>query len=110
MSHKRPRGFCLCGTFSPSRRQIRFTRSLLTFHPISCSLIVIRRYPYRPYRLADGPGQRILVVPLRRLIALRAAWLVNQLARMTLARPAFHGMRHSGTPSLRASKFPRVMS
>jgi len=50
----------------------------------------------------DGPGQRVLVVPLRRLIALRAAWLVNQLARMTLARPAFHGMRHSGTPPLRA--------
>ena len=24
----RPRGFCLCGTLSPSRRQIRSTRSL----------------------------------------------------------------------------------
>src|SRR5579875_1631226 len=50
----------------------------------------------------DGPGQRVLVIPLRRLVALRAAWLVNQLARMTLARPALHGMRHSGTPPLRA--------
>ena len=50
----------------------------------------------------DGPGQRVLVIPLRRLVALHAAWLMNQLARMTLARPALHGMRHSGSQPLRA--------
>jgi hypothetical protein len=35
----------------------------------------------------DGPGQRVFLVSLCRLIALRAAWLVNQLARMTLTCP-----------------------
>ncbi len=55
-------------------------------------------------------GQRVLVVSLRRLVALRAAWLVNQLARITFARPALHGMRHGGTAPLRAWKFSLVMS
>jgi hypothetical protein len=50
----------------------------------------------------DGPGQRVLVVPLPRLVALRAAWLVIQLARMTLARPPLYGMLHSGTALVRA--------
>ena len=34
----------------------------------------------------DGPGQRVFVVPLCGLVALRAAWLMNQLARMTLTK------------------------
>src|SRR5277367_5285702 len=50
----------------------------------------------------DGPGQRVFVVPLCRLIALRAAWLMNQLARMSLTRSALLCMFHSGTPPLRA--------
>ena len=50
----------------------------------------------------DGPGQRVLVVPLRGLIALRAAWLVHQLARMTLARPLLLGVFYSDTAPLRA--------
>ena len=50
----------------------------------------------------DGPGQRIFVVPLCRLVALRAAWLVNQLARMTLTCPLLPGMFHSSTAPLRA--------
>ena len=45
----------------------------------------------------DGPGQRVFVVPLCRLIALRAAWLVNQLARMTLTCPLLSCMLHSST-------------
>ncbi len=45
LSHKRPRGFCLFGTFSPSRRQMRSTRSLPTCQPARCSNAVIRRYP-----------------------------------------------------------------
>ena len=40
-----PLGFCLFGTFSPSRRQMRSTRSLLTFQPARTSSAVIRRYP-----------------------------------------------------------------
>ena len=32
-SHSRLRGLCFCGTFSPSRRQIRWTRSLPTCQP-----------------------------------------------------------------------------
>jgi hypothetical protein len=44
-SHNRPRGFCLTGTFKPSRRQMRCTRSLPTFQPASFSSAVIRRYP-----------------------------------------------------------------
>lgn len=50
----------------------------------------------------DGPGQRVFVVPLRGPVALRAAWLVNQLARMTLTRPLLLGMLHSSTAPLRA--------
>ena len=66
LSHRRPRGFCFCGTFSPSRRQIpgspasllagveiRSTRSLPTRQPARLSSAVIRRYPYRPYWLAS---------------------------------------------------------
>jgi hypothetical protein len=33
---------------------------------------------------------------------LRAPWLVNQVARMTLTRSALPCMSHSGTPTLRA--------
>jgi hypothetical protein len=33
LSQSRPRGFCLAGTLRPSRRQIRWTRSLPTHHP-----------------------------------------------------------------------------
>jgi hypothetical protein len=50
----------------------------------------------------DGPGQRVFVVSLRGLIALRAAWLMNQLARMTLTRPMLFCMLYSGTAPLRA--------
>ena len=67
--------------------------------------MVMRRYPYRPYWLASAMmalGQRVLVVPLRGLIALRAAWLVHQLARMTLTRPLLLGVFYSDTAPLRA--------
>ena len=50
----------------------------------------------------DGPGQRVFVVPLRGLVALRAAWLIHQLARMTLTRPLLFCMFHSDAPPLRA--------
>jgi hypothetical protein len=50
----------------------------------------------------DGPGQCVFVVPLRGPVALRATWLVNQAARMTLTRSALPCMLHSGTPTLRA--------
>ena len=44
-SHSHPRFGCRCGTFSPSRRQIRSTRFLFTSQPVSRSGAVIRRYP-----------------------------------------------------------------
>jgi hypothetical protein len=50
----------------------------------------------------DGPGQRVFVVPLCWLVALRAAWLVNQLARMTLTCPLLPGVFYSGTAPIRA--------
>src|SRR5271169_6038951 len=50
----------------------------------------------------DGPGQCIFVVTLCRLVALRAAWLLHQLARMSLAHSTLTGMAHRTTPSLRA--------
>ena len=34
-SHSRPRRGCFCGTFRPSRRQIRSTRLRFTVHPAS---------------------------------------------------------------------------
>jgi hypothetical protein len=43
LSHSRPRGLCFFGTFSPSRRQMRLTRSVPTDHPVSLSIRVIRR-------------------------------------------------------------------
>jgi len=45
----------------------------------------------------DSPGQRVFVVPLCGLVALRAAWLMNQLARMTLTRPTLLCMLQSDT-------------
>ena len=50
----------------------------------------------------DRPGQRIFVVPLCGLVALRATRLVYQLARMTLTRPTLLCMFHSDTAPLRA--------
>jgi len=50
----------------------------------------------------DSPGQRVFIVPLCRLVALRAAWLMNQLARMALTYAALLRMLHSCTPPLRA--------
>jgi hypothetical protein len=50
----------------------------------------------------DSPGQCVFVVPLCGLVALRAAWLMNQLAHMSVTRSALLSMRHSGTPALRA--------
>ncbi len=43
LNHSRPRGFCFYGNFSPSRRQIRSTRSLPTCQPSRFSNAVIRR-------------------------------------------------------------------
>ena len=42
-SQSRLRGLCFCGTFKPSRRQIRCTRSFPTGQPELCSNAVIRR-------------------------------------------------------------------
>jgi hypothetical protein len=50
----------------------------------------------------DRPGQCVFVVPLGGLVALRATWLVDQMARMTLTRSALPRMLHSRTPTLRA--------
>ena len=50
----------------------------------------------------DGPGQCVFVIPLCRLVALRATRLVNQVARMSLTRPALPCMLHCGAPTLRA--------
>ncbi len=50
----------------------------------------------------DRPGQCVFVVPLCGLVALRATWLVNQVARTTLTRSALSCMFHSDTPTLRA--------
>jgi hypothetical protein len=64
-----------------------------------------------PYgQVHAGPGEGILVFALRRLIALRAAWLVHQLARPTLTHGLFLRMIHRTAPSLRAQKFPAAMS
>ena len=50
----------------------------------------------------DGPGQCIFVVTLCRLVALRATWLIDQLARMSLTHSMLTGMAHRTTPPLRA--------
>jgi hypothetical protein len=86
LSHNRPRGFCFWGTFSPSRRQ--------AFYPILAHSPV--RFPQHRRDAAidvaailagqrdDGAGQCIFVVTLCRLVALRAPWLIYQLARSPL--------------------------
>lgn len=43
LGHNRPRLGCFCGTFRPSRRQIRSTRLRLTAHPAFRSNAVTRR-------------------------------------------------------------------
>ena len=119
MSHSRLRGFCFFGTFSPSRRHIPGSPQTGLrlwggdpFHSI------LAHVPSRFLQLdgdasiaiaaisngqrEDSPGQRVFIVPLRRLVALRAAWLIHQLARMTLTCPVLPGMLHSGSPPIRA--------
>jgi hypothetical protein len=44
-SQSRPFFGCFCGTFSPSRRQIRSTRFTFTAHPASRRSAAMRRYP-----------------------------------------------------------------
>ena len=48
------------------------------------------------------PGECILVFALCRLVALRAAWLIHQPARMSLTHPMLTRMAHRTTPSFRA--------
>jgi hypothetical protein len=49
-----------------------------------------------------GLGESIFIFPLCRLIALRAAWLVYQLARSPLAHALLLSMIHRTASSLRA--------
>jgi hypothetical protein len=105
LSHNRPRGFCFCGTFSPSRRQIRSTRSLPTRQPP----LEQRRDPAIAItavlagKLDDRLRERIFVFPPDRTIALRAARLVRQPACPALRHPMLLlCMVCCDTPSLRA--------
>jgi len=50
----------------------------------------------------DGLGKSIFVFALCRLIALRAAWLLHQLARSPLTDALFTGIVDRTTPPLRA--------
>ena len=59
LSHNRFLFGCLCGTFSPSSRQIRSTRLWFTDQPSLRSKAVMRRYPYRPYSLARETMARV---------------------------------------------------
>jgi hypothetical protein len=56
------------------------------------------------------PGESIFVFTLCRLVALRAAWLIHQLARPPLTHALLAGMVYRTAPSLRAQKFPEAMS
>jgi len=47
-------------------------------------------------------GESIFVFALCGLVALRAAWLVHQLARSTLTHPMLAGKVYRNAPSLRA--------
>jgi len=54
-------------------------------------------------QLDNGPGQCIFIVTLCRLVALRAAWLIHQLARSPLTNAMlFPRMAHRTTPPFRA--------
>jgi hypothetical protein len=106
----------VCATATPAR--LLFLRNLQPFaapdplHPILAHipagfLQLDRDAPIAVTTIAigqddDGPGQRVFIVPLCRLVALRAARLMNQLARMALTHTALLRMLHSGTPPLRA--------
>jgi hypothetical protein len=50
----------------------------------------------------DGLSQSIFIFALCRLIALRAAWLIRQLARPPFTHALFCGMINRTTPSFRA--------
>lgn len=50
----------------------------------------------------DCPGHCVFIVPLGGLVALCAAGLIHQLARLTLTRSALLGMLHSDPTTLRA--------
>jgi hypothetical protein len=51
-------------------------------------------------QLEDGPGRSIFILTLCRLIALRAAWMIHQLARQPLAHALLLCMSCRTTPSL----------
>ena len=50
----------------------------------------------------DGLGERIFVVPLRRPVTLRAAWLFHHSARPPFTHALFLSMIHPTAPSIRA--------
>ncbi len=64
--------------------------------PIAVASILAGQYDYRF-------GQRVFVLAVYRLVALRAAWLIHQLARPTLAYAMlFTGMAYRTASSFRA--------
>jgi hypothetical protein len=106
LSHNRPRGFCFWGTFSPFAVPDAFY-PILAHSPA--------RFPQRHCdasvavaailagQLDNGPGQCIFIVTLCRLVALRAPWLIHQLARSPLTDAMlFLRMAHRTTPPFRA--------
>ena len=68
----------------------------MRFNRASQSIRRLESVPKRRQR-DDRPGQCVFVVPLCRLVALRATWLVSQMTRMTLTCSALPCMFHRGT-------------
>src|ERR1700684_646289 len=85
-SHNLPRGLCFCGTFSPSRRQIRCTRSLPIEQPRSCHSAVIRRVALTPVFAGQHPYLtcQLILVRAVALVALRSSPLPQQPAGIPL--------------------------
>ena len=87
VSQSRPRLGCLCGTFSPSRRQIRSTRLSFTSQPACAQQrrdLAVAVAAVLPGQLDDVGGQPLLVVAALRHLALRRAMLPERRTGATL--------------------------
>ena len=90
-SHNRFRLGCRWGTLSPSRRHSRCTRFLFTRQPWNRSILVIRKYPYRPNWVANSimrwtsNGSSVAMMGLYRLV-LRGTPKIRQARRSETPR------------------------
>src|SRR3954465_12280873 len=114
LSHSRPLFGCFCGTFSPSRRQIRSMRLTFPTHPgvpqHGCDPSIAVTAVLGSER-DDVGGQSRLIITHRRNLALGGSMLAKNPTRKALGKTMLgNHMIHAGTTASGAYQFPEAAS